>query len=135
MKESSLPTPSAIKLSEELLDQFDQSKTFLALPPPPLIFYWRRKMSVMLNIFLDDAFIHSNNPFFGKLPEAYVISDPIVNVMPIILGNGNLHAFDHHLKGPMAMATLAIATSKVFDRHLLKRYLTTTSKAPWQWQP
>nr|P41598.2 RecName: Full=Photosystem II reaction center protein K; Short=PSII-K; Flags: Precursor [Pinus thunbergii] len=38
----------------------------------------------MFNIFLDDAFIHSNNPFFGKLPEAYAISDPIVDVMPII---------------------------------------------------
>lgn len=41
-------------------------------------------MLVMFNICLDDAFIHSNNPFFGKLPEAYVISDPIVDVMPII---------------------------------------------------
>jgi hypothetical protein len=34
MKESSLPTPSPIKLAEEILDRFDQSKTFLALPPP-----------------------------------------------------------------------------------------------------
>jgi hypothetical protein len=62
MKESSLPTPSPVKLAEELLDRFDQSKTFLALPP--LIFFGRRKMPVMLNIFLDDAFIYSNNIFF-----------------------------------------------------------------------
>nr|YP_004276217.1 photosystem II protein K [Pinus lambertiana]ACP52308.1 photosystem II protein K [Pinus monticola]ACV32791.1 photosystem II protein K [Pinus monticola]ACV32819.1 photosystem II protein K [Pinus monticola]ACV32846.1 photosystem II protein K [Pinus monticola]ACV32875.1 photosystem II protein K [Pinus monticola] len=41
-------------------------------------------MPVMFNICLDDAFIHSNNPFFGKLPEAYAIFDPIVDVMPII---------------------------------------------------
>nr|YP_003934177.1 photosystem II protein K [Cedrus deodara]ACP51883.1 photosystem II protein K [Cedrus deodara]BAJ19560.1 photosystem II protein K [Cedrus deodara] len=41
-------------------------------------------MSVILNICLDDAFIHSNNPFFAKLPEAYAIFDPIVDVMPII---------------------------------------------------
>ena len=41
-------------------------------------------MPVMFNICLDDAFIHLNNPFFGKLPEAYAISDPIVDVMPII---------------------------------------------------
>nr|YP_009568760.1 photosystem II protein K [Tsuga sieboldii]YP_010325939.1 photosystem II protein K [Tsuga chinensis var. tchekiangensis]ART87572.1 PsbK [Tsuga sieboldii]QBB88770.1 photosystem II protein K [Tsuga sieboldii]UNP24306.1 photosystem II protein K [Tsuga chinensis var. tchekiangensis] len=41
-------------------------------------------MLVILNICLDYAFIHSNNPFFGKLPEAYAISDPIVDVMPII---------------------------------------------------
>jgi hypothetical protein len=82
MKESSLPTPSPVKLAEELLDRFDQSKTFLALPL--LIFFWRRKMPVMLNIFLDDAFIYSNNPFFEKLPEAYAISDLIVDVMGII---------------------------------------------------
>jgi photosystem II PsbK protein len=41
-------------------------------------------MPVMLKIFLDDAFIYSNIIFFGKLPEAYAISDPIVDVMPII---------------------------------------------------
>nr|QYB22059.1 photosystem II protein K [Phyllocladus trichomanoides]BBF91073.1 photosystem II protein K [Phyllocladus aspleniifolius] len=38
----------------------------------------------MLNIFLDDAALYLNNPFFAKLPEAYAISDPIVNVMPVI---------------------------------------------------
>nr|WBU12900.1 photosystem II protein K [Abies koreana] len=43
-----------------------------------------KKMLVILNICIDDAFIHLNNPFFGKLPEAYAISDPIVDVMPII---------------------------------------------------
>nr|BBF90909.1 photosystem II protein K [Lepidothamnus intermedius] len=41
-------------------------------------------MSVMLNIFLNDAALYSNNPFFAKLPEAYAIFDPIVNVMPVI---------------------------------------------------
>nr|QYB21648.1 photosystem II protein K [Lagarostrobos franklinii]BBF90825.1 photosystem II protein K [Lagarostrobos franklinii] len=41
-------------------------------------------MPVMLNIFLDDAAFYLNNPFFAKLPEAYAISDPIVNVMPVI---------------------------------------------------
>nr|YP_009521998.1 photosystem II protein K [Abies concolor]YP_009522069.1 photosystem II protein K [Abies religiosa]APC92719.1 PsbK [Abies concolor]AXQ01113.1 photosystem II protein K [Abies concolor]AXQ01180.1 photosystem II protein K [Abies religiosa] len=41
-------------------------------------------MLVILNICIDDAFIHLNNPLFGKLPEAYAISDPIVDVMPII---------------------------------------------------
>jgi len=58
------------------------NQRLLWLYPPN--FYWRIKMPVMFNIFLDDAFIHSNNPFFGKLPEAYAISDPIVDVMPII---------------------------------------------------
>nr|YP_009233155.1 photosystem II protein K [Torreya fargesii]YP_009673500.1 photosystem II protein K [Torreya parvifolia]YP_009922010.1 photosystem II protein K [Torreya jiulongshanensis]YP_010138397.1 photosystem II protein K [Torreya fargesii var. yunnanensis]YP_010138479.1 photosystem II protein K [Torreya jackii]YP_010390314.1 photosystem II protein K [Torreya taxifolia]QGU93358.1 photosystem II subunit K [Torreya nucifera]WDQ39941.1 photosystem II protein K [Torreya grandis]AMB21096.1 photosystem II len=37
-----------------------------------------------LNIYPDDAAFHLNNLFFAKLPEAYAISDPIVNVMPII---------------------------------------------------
>nr|AQM39293.1 photosystem II protein K [Platycladus orientalis]QYB21813.1 photosystem II protein K [Microbiota decussata]USN89597.1 photosystem II protein K [Callitropsis funebris]BBN66714.1 photosystem II protein K [Microbiota decussata] len=43
-------------------------------------------MSVILNfhICLDNAAFHLNNPFFAKLPEAYAIFDPIVNVMPII---------------------------------------------------
>nr|QYB22819.1 photosystem II protein K [Widdringtonia nodiflora]BBN67064.1 photosystem II protein K [Widdringtonia schwarzii] len=43
-------------------------------------------MPVILNfhICLDDAAIHLNNPFFAKLPEAYAIFNPIVNVMPII---------------------------------------------------
>nr|QYB21075.1 photosystem II protein K [Austrotaxus spicata] len=35
-----------------------------------------------LNICLDDAAFHL--PFFAKLPEAYAISDPIVDIMPII---------------------------------------------------
>nr|YP_009727652.1 photosystem II protein K [Dacrydium elatum]QHX99730.1 photosystem II protein K [Dacrydium elatum] len=41
-------------------------------------------MPVILNILLDDATLYFNNPFFAKLPEAYAISDPIVNVMPVI---------------------------------------------------
>ena len=81
MKESSLPTPSPVKLAEELRS-IRSIKDFSGFTPPN--FYWRIKMPVMFNIFLDDAFIHSNNPFFGKLPEAYAISDPIVDVMPII---------------------------------------------------
>nr|YP_009524310.1 PSII K protein [Pinus morrisonicola]AXR86297.1 PSII K protein [Pinus morrisonicola] len=63
------------------IDSINQ-RLFWLYPPPN--FYWRRKMPVMFNICLDDAFIHSNNPFFGKLPEAYAIFDPIVDVMPII---------------------------------------------------
>ena len=81
MKESSLPTPSPVKLAEELRS-IRSIKDFSGFTPPN--FYWRRKMPVMFNICLDDAFIHSNNPFFGKLPEAYAIFDPIVDVMPII---------------------------------------------------
>jgi photosystem II PsbK protein len=81
MKESSLPTPSPVKLAEELRS-IRSIKDFYGFTPPN--FYWRIKMPVMFNIFLDDAFIHSNNPFFGKLPEAYAIFDPIVDVMPII---------------------------------------------------
>ena len=81
MKESSLPTPSPVKLAEELRS-IRSIKDFSGFTPPN--FYWRIKMPVMFNIFLDDAFIHSNNPFFGKLPEAYAIFDPIVDVMPII---------------------------------------------------
>nr|YP_009522261.1 photosystem II protein K [Pinus pinea]AXQ01589.1 photosystem II protein K [Pinus pinea] len=81
MKESSLPTPSPVKLAEELRS-IRSIKDFSGFTPPN--FYWRIKMPVMFNIFLDDAFIHSNNTFFGKLPEAYAISDPIVDVMPII---------------------------------------------------
>nr|YP_009240179.1 photosystem II protein K [Sciadopitys verticillata]AMO00744.1 photosystem II protein K [Sciadopitys verticillata]BAK86727.1 photosystem II protein K [Sciadopitys verticillata]BAW34598.1 photosystem II protein K [Sciadopitys verticillata]BCK60767.1 photosystem II protein K [Sciadopitys verticillata] len=41
-------------------------------------------MSVMLKICLGNAAFHLTNPFFAKLPEAYAISDPIVDVMPII---------------------------------------------------
>nr|YP_009827221.1 photosystem II protein K [Podocarpus neriifolius]YP_010355125.1 photosystem II protein K [Podocarpus macrophyllus]YP_010378713.1 photosystem II protein K [Podocarpus longifoliolatus]WEF49931.1 photosystem II protein K [Podocarpus macrophyllus var. maki]AQY15427.1 PsbK [Podocarpus macrophyllus]QIU83755.1 photosystem II protein K [Podocarpus neriifolius]QYJ09359.1 photosystem II protein K [Podocarpus longifoliolatus]UOK15684.1 photosystem II protein K [Podocarpus macrophyllus] len=41
-------------------------------------------MPVILNILLDDAALYLNNPFFAKLPEAYAIYDPIVNVMPVI---------------------------------------------------
>nr|YP_009379780.1 photosystem II protein K [Callitris rhomboidea]BAX56307.1 photosystem II protein K [Callitris rhomboidea] len=43
-------------------------------------------MPVILNfhICLDDTAFYLNNLFFSKLPEAYAIFDPIVNVMPII---------------------------------------------------
>ncbi|DAD49270.1 TPA_asm: hypothetical protein HUJ06_031937 [Nelumbo nucifera] len=46
-------------------------------------------MFVMLNIFslicicLNSAF-HSSSFFFAKLPEAYAIFNPIVDVMPVI---------------------------------------------------
>nr|YP_009158410.1 photosystem II protein K [Dioon spinulosum]AFS64422.1 photosystem II protein K [Dioon spinulosum]BAR93616.1 photosystem II protein K [Dioon spinulosum]BDI62816.1 photosystem II protein K [Dioon spinulosum] len=40
-------------------------------------------MPAMQNICLDDA-LHLNDIFLAKLPEAYAISDPIVDVMPII---------------------------------------------------
>nr|YP_008965094.1 photosystem II protein K [Nageia nagi]UHB41155.1 photosystem II protein K [Nageia fleuryi]BAK86675.1 photosystem II protein K [Nageia nagi]BAO19778.1 photosystem II protein K [Nageia nagi]BCK60632.1 photosystem II protein K [Nageia nagi] len=41
-------------------------------------------MPVIPNILLDDAALYLNNLFFAKLPEAYAIYDPIVNVMPVI---------------------------------------------------
>nr|QWW92183.1 photosystem II protein K [Acrolejeunea sandvicensis] len=37
----------------------------------------------MFNIYLDNLF-HLNGFLFIKLPEAYAIFDPIVDVMPII---------------------------------------------------
>ena len=40
-------------------------------------------MLAMFNIYLDNAF-HSNGIILAKLPEAYAIFDPIVDVMPII---------------------------------------------------
>nr|YP_009193407.1 photosystem II K-protein [Takakia lepidozioides]UPM51629.1 photosystem II protein K [Takakia lepidozioides]BAT70089.1 photosystem II K-protein [Takakia lepidozioides] len=40
-------------------------------------------MLAIFNIYLDNAF-HSNGIILAKLPEAYAISDPIVDVMPII---------------------------------------------------
>nr|YP_009722002.1 photosystem II protein K [Araucaria araucana]ATL58871.1 photosystem II protein K [Araucaria araucana] len=41
-------------------------------------------MPVMLNICLDGAAFHLNTPLLAKLPEAYAIFDPIVDVMPVI---------------------------------------------------
>nr|YP_010291009.1 photosystem II protein K [Juncus bufonius]ULQ66599.1 photosystem II protein K [Juncus bufonius] len=43
----------------------------------------------MLNIFsfiyiFLNSVLYSNNSFLGKLPEAYAIFNPIVNVMPVI---------------------------------------------------
>nr|YP_009560105.1 photosystem II protein K [Vandenboschia speciosa]YP_010264529.1 photosystem II protein K [Vandenboschia striata]AZZ71230.1 photosystem II protein K [Vandenboschia speciosa]UIO59721.1 photosystem II protein K [Vandenboschia striata] len=40
-------------------------------------------MIVLLNTYLVDSF-QSNNAFLAKLPEAYAIFDPIVDVMPVI---------------------------------------------------
>nr|AJD00232.1 photosystem II protein K [Cycas debaoensis]AOW68768.1 photosystem II protein K [Cycas debaoensis]UCU07546.1 photosystem II protein K [Cycas sexseminifera]UCU09546.1 photosystem II protein K [Cycas bifida]UDY71550.1 photosystem II protein K [Cycas debaoensis] len=40
-------------------------------------------MPAMSNICLDDA-LHLNDLFLAKLPEAYAIFDPVVDVMPII---------------------------------------------------
>nr|YP_009113870.1 photosystem II protein K [Stangeria eriopus]AFR45518.1 photosystem II protein K [Stangeria eriopus]BAR93359.1 photosystem II protein K [Stangeria eriopus] len=40
-------------------------------------------MPVMQNICPDDV-LHLNDLFLAKLPEAYAIFDPIVDVMPII---------------------------------------------------
>nr|AHZ58043.1 photosystem II protein K [Tmesipteris elongata] len=40
-------------------------------------------MLVLSNVYPGNPF-HLINPFFAKLPEAYAIFDPIVDVMPII---------------------------------------------------
>lgn len=40
-------------------------------------------MPAMPNICLDNVF-YLSDPFLAKLPEAYAIFDPIVDVMPII---------------------------------------------------
>uniref|UniRef100_UPI0031F46449 photosystem II protein K n=1 Tax=Dicranopteris linearis TaxID=37229 RepID=UPI0031F46449 len=40
-------------------------------------------MIVLSNIYLENLF-QFNNAFFAKLPEAYAIFDPIVDVMPVI---------------------------------------------------
>jgi photosystem II PsbK protein len=40
-------------------------------------------MLAMFNIYLDNTF-HLNGIILAKLPEAYAIFDPIVDVMPII---------------------------------------------------
>nr|YP_009988666.1 photosystem II protein K [Myuroclada maximowiczii]QNM39978.1 photosystem II protein K [Myuroclada maximowiczii] len=40
-------------------------------------------MLAMFNIYLDNAF-HLNGIILAKLPEAYAIFDPIVDIMPII---------------------------------------------------
>nr|YP_009032885.1 photosystem II protein K [Diplopterygium glaucum]YP_010377584.1 photosystem II protein K [Diplopterygium chinense]AHA59671.1 photosystem II protein K [Diplopterygium glaucum]QYC92946.1 photosystem II protein K [Diplopterygium chinense] len=40
-------------------------------------------MIVLFNIYLGN-FFQLNNAFFAKLPEAYAIFDPIVDVMPVI---------------------------------------------------
>lgn len=47
----------------------------------------KNEMFVMLNIFslicLSSA-LHSSRFFFAKLPEAYALFNPIVDVMPVI---------------------------------------------------
>nr|YP_009425178.1 photosystem II protein K [Asplenium pekinense]ASU93923.1 photosystem II protein K [Asplenium pekinense] len=40
-------------------------------------------MIVLHDIYLENS-IHLNGASFGKLPEAYAIFDPIVDVMPVI---------------------------------------------------
>nr|YP_011030780.1 photosystem II protein K [Hiya brooksiae]WQT71234.1 photosystem II protein K [Hiya brooksiae] len=40
-------------------------------------------MIVLCNIYLENP-LHFNEAFFAKLPEAYAIFDPIVDVMPVI---------------------------------------------------
>ena len=41
------------------------------------------KILLMFNIYLENG-SHLNGFIFAKLPEAYAIFDPIVDVMPII---------------------------------------------------
>nr|YP_009548473.1 photosystem II protein K [Tryonia myriophylla]AYW15294.1 photosystem II protein K [Tryonia myriophylla] len=41
-------------------------------------------MIVLYNIYLENTFHLINGAFFAKLPEAYAIFDPIVDVMPVI---------------------------------------------------
>nr|YP_010616222.1 photosystem II protein K [Elaphoglossum yoshinagae]UAT96782.1 photosystem II protein K [Elaphoglossum marginatum var. marginatum]WAU47593.1 photosystem II protein K [Elaphoglossum yoshinagae] len=40
-------------------------------------------MVVLYNIYMEN-YIHLNGASFAKLPEAYAIFDPIVDVMPVI---------------------------------------------------
>nr|AHZ58008.1 photosystem II protein K [Dicksonia squarrosa] len=40
-------------------------------------------MIVLYNIYLENP-LHLNDAFFAKLPEAYAVFDPIVDVMPVI---------------------------------------------------
>nr|YP_009427633.1 photosystem II protein K [Woodsia polystichoides]ASU96380.1 photosystem II protein K [Woodsia polystichoides] len=40
-------------------------------------------MIVLYDIYLEHS-IHFNNASFAKLPEAYAIFDPVVDVMPVI---------------------------------------------------
>jgi photosystem II PsbK protein len=42
------------------------------------------KILVMFNIYLETASHPNSVGIFAKLPEAYAIFDPIVDVMPII---------------------------------------------------
>nr|YP_009426842.1 photosystem II protein K [Hymenasplenium unilaterale]ASU95589.1 photosystem II protein K [Hymenasplenium unilaterale] len=40
-------------------------------------------MTGLYDIYLENS-IRLNDTYFGKLPEAYAIFDPVVDVMPII---------------------------------------------------
>nr|YP_009690993.1 photosystem II protein K [Saccoloma inaequale]QEG57773.1 photosystem II protein K [Saccoloma inaequale] len=40
-------------------------------------------MIVLYDTYLESS-LHLNDAFFSKLPEAYAIFDPIVDVMPVI---------------------------------------------------
>lgn len=40
-------------------------------------------MTALYDIYLENS-IHLNDTYFGKLPEAYAIFDPVVDVMPVI---------------------------------------------------
>ena len=48
-----------------------------------LLHHWRVKMTVLYDICLEN-YIQLDGTFFAKLPEAYAIFDPIVDVMPVI---------------------------------------------------
>lgn len=48
-----------------------------------MLYHWRIEMIVSCDIYLGN-YIHLNDASFAKLPEAYAIFDPIVDVMPVI---------------------------------------------------
>ncbi len=73
---------TALKL-KELVVRYSQLFCYLSSISLPVIIL-EMKILVMFNIYLETA-SHSNSfGIFAKLPEAYAISDPIVDVMPII---------------------------------------------------
>lgn len=48
-----------------------------------LLHQWRMKMTVLYDICLEN-YIQLDGTSFAKLPEAYAIFDPIVDIMPVI---------------------------------------------------
>ena len=48
-----------------------------------LLHQWRMKMTVLYDICLEN-YIQFDGTSFAKLPEAYAIFDPIVDIMPVI---------------------------------------------------